>query len=163
MGKSTITMAQLLKKDKKYENVTILCIDTWLGGLEHWLETGQHRLMSVHGGRPTVYEQFVANIVDMKLTEMILPFSTTSILGARFLQQHKFFPQLIYFDSAHLPGETLVELELYWQLLQPGGILFGDDWGWDSVRCDVLRFIDTNRLKIAVKQNSWSIQKPILG
>ncbi|CAF1145283.1 unnamed protein product [Didymodactylos carnosus] len=137
MGKSTTTMAQLLKMDKKYENCT------------RWPSN--------------CLQQFVANIVDMKLTEMILPFSTTSILGARFLQQHKFFPQLIYLDSAHLPGETLVELELYWQLLQPGGILFGDDWGWDSVRCDVLRFIDTNRLKIAVKQNSWSIQKPILG
>jgi hypothetical protein len=54
-------------------------------------------------------------------------------------------------DSAHEPDETLLELRLCWGLLEDGGILLGDDWGWDAVRNDVLRFsreieIDQDRL-----------------
>ena len=48
---------------------------------------------------------------------------------------------MIYLDSAHEQGETLIELALYWNILQPGGILFGDDWSWMTVRCDVKKFV----------------------
>jgi hypothetical protein len=43
-----------------------------------------------------------------------------------FCKNHRKF-YLIYLDSAHEQGETLIELALYWNILQPGGVLFGDD------------------------------------
>jgi hypothetical protein len=30
-----------------------------------------------------------------------------------------------------------------WDLLRPGGVLMGDDWSWDAVRTDVVRFAQT--------------------
>ena len=32
----------------------------------------------------------------------------------------------IYLDSAHEFGETFFELMLFWEVLKPGGVLFGD-------------------------------------
>jgi hypothetical protein len=69
--------------------------------------------------RPTVYYQFIANIIEQNLTDLILPVSMSSIIGARFLQTYQFRPQLIYLDSAHEQGETLIELSLYWNILYP--------------------------------------------
>ena len=55
-------------------------------------------------------------------------------------------PEVIYLDSAHEAGETLLELQLAWSILAPGGVLFGDDWKWHAVRNDVLRFHDGGKL-----------------
>lgn len=115
--------------------------------------------MHIEYGRPTVYEQFIANIIANNLTKVVLPFSITSILEARFLLEHKIMPQVVYLDSAHLQDETYVELELYWTLLQPGGILVGDDWLWQSVRCDVLRFSKSKAADVKVIHNTWYIKK----
>jgi hypothetical protein len=49
-------------------------------------------------------------------------------------------PDVIYLDSAHEADETLLELMVAWHTLKPLGVLLGDDWGWDTVRLDVLKF-----------------------
>jgi hypothetical protein len=158
-GKSTINIARALLNSKSKPTFVLLCIDTWLGGFEHWLDDQQRQLMAIQYGRPTVYEQFIANIVANNLTNYIIPYSTTSIMGARFLLEKKLFPQIIFLDSAHLQGETYVELELYWLLIQDGGILIGDDWSWKAVRCDVIRFIEHVQAKLTVLGNIWFIKK----
>ena len=111
-------------------------------------------------GRPTVYYQFLENMKSQNLTDIVLPISMTSIIGARFLRTFQFRPQIIYLDSAHEQGETLIELALYWNILQDGGVLFGDDWGWQSVRCDVKKFVYTKKLTLHHMGNTWAIQKP---
>jgi len=50
-------------------------------------------------------------------------------------------PQVIYLDSAHEKGETLLELHTAFRALSPGGVLFGDDTAWPAVRHDVLAFV----------------------
>jgi predicted O-methyltransferase YrrM len=157
MGKSATMIGTVLREENRWSDAVLLCIDTWLGGLEHWHELRE--MMHIEYGRPTVYEQFMANIIAANLTRHVIPFSTTSILGARFLLGKKVYPQLIFLDSAHLQGETYVELELYWLLLQPGGILLGDDWSWPPVRCDVLRFTQVTGLNYTVVGNLWYINK----
>jgi hypothetical protein len=159
MGKSAINIGKVLIDNKSGSPSVLLCIDTWLGGLEDWMENDLRQMMGIAYGRPIVYEQFIANIIANNLTNHLIPYSTTSILGARFLLEKKLFPQVIYLDSAHLQGETYVELELYWSLLQTGGILIGTDWSWLSVRCDVLRFIDSNKANVTTMWNTWYIRK----
>jgi hypothetical protein len=112
-------------------------------------------------GRPTVYYQFLANIIAENLTKIVLPVSMTSIHGARFLQTFQFRPELIYLDSAHEQGETLIELALYWNLLRPGGVLFGDDWDWISVRCDVKKFIHLKKIQMDLFGRTWVLRKAI--
>jgi hypothetical protein len=112
-------------------------------------------------GRPTVYYQFLRNTLEQKLDDTILPVSMSSIIGARFLNTYQFRPQLIFLDSAHEQGETLIELALYWNILRPGGVLFGDDWNWDSVRCDVKKFVYMRNLIIEHLGKLWILKKPV--
>lgn len=126
-----------------------------------WVNKVVWNHLSVTEGRPTVYYQFLANMIKENLTRTVLPVSMTSIIGARFLQTFQFRPQVIYLDSAHEQGETLIELALYWNLLRPGGVLFGDDWGWISVRCDVKKFTYIRNLTIEHFHNTWVLKKPL--
>jgi hypothetical protein len=112
-------------------------------------------------GRPTVYYQFLANTLEQNLNDTILPVSMSSVIGARFLHTFQFRPQLIYLDSAHEQGETLIELALYWNILRPGGVLFGDDWNWISVRCDVKKFAYMRQLTIEHLDYTWILKKPL--
>jgi hypothetical protein len=112
-------------------------------------------------GRPTVYYQFLSNIIGNNLTRTVLPVSMSSVIGARFLRTYFFRPQIIYLDSAHEQGETLIELALYWNILRPGGVLFGDDWGWVNVRCDVKKFSYMKEIPFHLHGNTWILQKPI--
>jgi hypothetical protein len=159
MGKSSTNIVKSMLSIKKESTFLLLCIDTWLGGLEHWVHNDMRKLTGFVYGRPSVYEQFIANIIGNNLTDYVIPYSTTSILGARFLLERKLSPQIIYLDSAHLQGETYVELELYWSILQIGGLIIGDDWRWSSVRCDVLRFTYNNNVKVNVFEHTWFIKK----
>ncbi|CAF1120572.1 unnamed protein product [Adineta steineri] len=159
-GNSALNIGNVLKES--YPGSFLLCIDTWLGDLNMWVNKVVWEHLSVsEDGRPTVYYQFLTNIIKQNLTKIVLPASMTSIIGARFLQTYQFHPQVIYLDSAHEQGETLIELSLYWNLLEPGGILIGDDWVWHSVRCDVKKFSYMKNLTIERAENTWIIKKPV--
>nr|ACD54616.1 unknown [Adineta vaga] len=160
IGKSSSNIGRVIQNNPAWADKTVLlCIDTWLGSVEHWIQ--ERPLIGIEFGRPTIYEQFLANMIEAELTNTVLPLSTPSLVGAQILLRHKLFPQIIFLDSAHLQGETLVELELYWELLQPGGILVGDDWKWIAVQCDLLRFADSVGVKPNVIKNIWYIKKEI--
>lgn len=85
----------------------------------------------------------------------------TSIVGAKFLKALDFQPDLVYLDSAHEQDETYFEIGLYYELLRPGGVLFGDDFLWSSVSHDVRRFTDERGLDLHnLDGNTWAIVKP---
>eukprot|EP00397_Hematodinium_sp_SG-2012_P055445 GEMP01067683.1.p1 GENE.GEMP01067683.1~~GEMP01067683.1.p1 ORF type:complete len:335 (+),score=56.52 GEMP01067683.1:109-1113(+) len=134
-GGSAIRMATELDKHGLRE-VPILCIDPWTVNVRAFIEGGMS-------------------------DKHIVPFAVSSIVGARWLQATNFQPNLIYLDSAHEEDETYVELCLYWDILAPGGILMGDDYGWLAVKNDVDRFVADRNLKLnffGVFYNWW-IQK----
>jgi hypothetical protein len=135
--------------------VVLLDLNMWVNKVvwEH--------LSVTEDGRPTVYYQFLANIIAKNLTGTVLPVSMSSVIGARFLNTYQFRPQLIYLDSAHEQGETLIELALYWNILRPGGVLFGDDWTWPSVRCDVKKFAYMRNLTVEHIGKTWVFKKPL--
>ena len=65
-------------------------------------------------------------------------------------------------DSSHEVDETYLELALYYKVLAPGGLLFGDDYQWVSVRFDVDRFVQFHNLQLRTDANQrmWAIPKP---
>merc|ERR1712048_856774 len=85
--------------------------------------------------------------------DIVLPLRVTSVIGMRLLRRLEregrvnALPQVIYLDSAHEQGETLLEVQEAWQLLAAPGILFGDDWSWPGVRADVTAFAHELRLR----------------
>eukprot|EP00434_Breviolum_minutum_P007474 symbB.v1.2.006595.t2/scaffold393.1/size213714/8 len=152
-GHSAIQMASVLDKLQMTE-VPILCIDPFTGDTNMWASYQQDASVGgwvkIIDGRMTVFDQFMANVqfaVNRSVSKYhILPFQATSTVGARWLAQKGYAPDLIFLDSAHELDETFLELSLYFNLLQPGGILFGDDYGWPAVKKDVERFVEQHNL-----------------
>lgn len=144
-------------------DTTICCIDPFAGDVNMWAwekgrrERDEWRYLRLQAGRPTLYERFRANVRAAGHDDLIVPLPCTSLVGLRLLRllvdegRLSRLPDVIYLDAAHEPGETLLELESAWLTLRAGGILFGDDWVWPSVRGDVEAFarrvaIDADRL-----------------
>jgi hypothetical protein len=110
---------------------------------------GGWRFLRLENGIPTIYKRFLANCKYGGFEHKILPINATTSVGIKLLQrlfiQHRInnLPNYIYLDSAHEKDETFIELSLCWNCLVNNGILFGDDWGWQAVREDVIKFSET--------------------
>ena len=104
----------------------------------------------------------MTNVVKHGLSETIFPLTLPSLVGARFLGYLNWKVDVVYLDSAHEAGETYIELQLYFDLLEPGGILFGDDYdSYPAVRHDVNRFASCNGLEVVTFPNTFLLQKPL--
>jgi hypothetical protein len=163
---ATLTWGPLVKRG----GGLLLCIDTWQGDLHMRLQPtnrfnpGHLRLDK---GMPHLNEAFMQHVVDRNLSDVIYPLPMPSILGARLLATTAWLIDLIYIDSAHERGETLIEIHLYWQLLRPGGVLMGDDYReFPAVREDVQEFARCQAVEILFgkhetgSDNTWAILKP---
>jgi predicted O-methyltransferase YrrM len=153
LGGSAIRTADVIKE--LGAPTEIVCVDPFTGDVNMWdwerslAQSGQWRFLRLERGRPTIYDRFLANVVAAGHADIILPIAATSTVGAKLLRRlhHQgrlsALPDVIYLDSAHEPNETYQELWMSWNLLAPGGVLMGDDWSWEAVRTDVLRFAQT--------------------
>jgi hypothetical protein len=133
-----------------------------------WLwETLHRRLgrwlyLNLDGGFPTIRERFMANICSEGCDDVVLPIQATTMVGAGVVKTLfgsrliNSLPQAVYLDSAHIEKETYMELEAAWEIVAPGGFLFGDDWNWDAVRNDVRKFSNTIRINEDTKQRFLS-------
>lgn len=141
----------------------ILCIDTWLGALEFWTDSGdaeRYGSLRLRHGFPTVYYQFLANICHRGHQARIIPFPQTSATGALWLRYFDLRASLIYIDGSHEEEDVFADLLAYWEVLTPGGTIFGDDYVWDSVRLAVDGFAREQRLKVEFLADKWILRKP---
>lgn len=133
-GQSAINMARHIVETGL--KCRILCVDTWLGSLEH-VDT-----MSTRNGYPIVYQQFLYNVKSLGLTDIIIPFPITSSIGARWLLANGIKSKMIYIDGSHDTEDVYNDVKNYYKLVDGGGVLLGDDYAWDSVRNGVRLFTD---------------------
>ena len=83
----------------------VLAIDAWLGDLNSWVQRiDKHsREQSddvLADGRSTLYDQFMLNMLSSNRTlDTVIPFSTTSMVGARWLWLNHFEADLVYLDT----------------------------------------------------------------
>lgn len=111
-------------------------------------------------GTPQLYDLFMSNIVGHALQEVIFPLSMPSVVAARLLGHMQWKIDVIYIDSAHEYGETLVELILYYQLLRMGGVLMGDDYSsFPGVQHAVDTFAAYLGAKPAIVGGQWFLVK----
>jgi hypothetical protein len=144
-------------------DVTILCIDTWLGSNEVlWSDPDLRPLLKLQNGYPSVYCQFLTNIIAENLVNTIFPLPMTSISAAELLAKYAVQADLIYIDAAHGEYEVYGDLIHYWPLLRPGGILFGDDYytTWLGVIKAVNRFAFEQGLALETNSGKWFMVKP---
>lgn len=147
LGGSAMIMAQSVKRHGCDAN--IVCVDPFTGDADMWAWEASRpgwKFLRLEDGIPTIYKRFLANVYCNQHNDIIFPINCTTSVGVKLLSRLReegritSFPNYIYLDSAHEPDETLLELRLCWSLLEDNGVLFGDDWGWEAVRNDVLTF-----------------------
>jgi hypothetical protein len=153
-------------------STSIISIDPFVGDVHmlNWEHgtfiAGEWRFIRNERGRPRIYDRFMANVKHAGADDLIVPAVTTASNGFKFvsrmLQQRRLCipPQVIYLDSAHEQDETFIELLLAFQLLPPGGVLFGDDWNWEAVAHDVLRLAKLKRELLDVRSAAALCTRP---
>jgi predicted O-methyltransferase YrrM len=159
LGASAVRMAGLLAEHKI--DGTIVCIDTWLGSPEHWLDAEARAALDLQGGYPTLYHQFMANVAAAGCSDVIVPIPQTGDGGARILARLGLVPDLVYIDGAHDAISVYSDISALWPLLRPGGVMFGDDYlgDWMGVVTAVNRFADKLARKPQIVGEKWILQK----
>ena len=160
-GGSAIHMATVARKLDIVPE--IICVDTWLGAVEFWTDQkdpGRYLALKCRNGYPTVYYQFVANVIHHQCQDLITPFPQTATIAALWFRRYGIKAELIYIDGSHEEEDVYADLVSYWDLVQPGGILVGDDWGWDGVRLAATRFAKEHGLAVTQLADKWFLEKP---
>lgn len=93
----------------------------------------------------------------------------TSIEAAGYFVLGEPLPQqvgMVYIDGDHHRGAVLEDLHLWWPLVQPGGLLAGDDFQIHSVRDAVMEFAMEQGRAISLisdynRAHNWLIEKPL--
>ena len=163
-GGSAISMASRIRNLDLPGQV--LCVDTWLGSLEHWTAKGDqerrnyYESLRLDHGYPQLYYQFIVNIINAGLEDYVVPFPTTSQTAAKWLKAKSIQADLIYIDAGHDEDDVYADLTSYYELLTLDGVLFGDDWQWAGVELAVKRFADERGLTwITVENDTMWILK----
>ena len=159
LGGSAIHMGRLLRATGLKASC-IVCVDTWLGSSEHYLHPEGRRTLKLVNGRASFYDDFMQNVVNHGLQDVILPFSITSVAAAEVLREYGFTPDLIYLDGDHTARGFRADLDLYWDILHPGGCLIGDDFDWEQVQSNVINFAYLQKVEFTSFSNKFVIRKP---
>lgn len=147
LGKSTRHIAKLIP-----ENSLVYAVDHWEGGLLTNPWYGVTDLL------PTLYQQFLSNVIHAKLTHKIIPIRSNTLDAFFYFTENKIVPDIVYVDADHDEVSVYNDISTYYPLVKGHGIICGDDWGWGGanlpVQKAVKRFAKENNLRIEVP-NGW--------
>lgn len=149
LGVSTCHMADLLRGSGK-----LYAIDHWLGSTEHH-EAGRTDISEL---LPTLYEQFLSNVMHRGLTNTIIPWRMTTEQAAHKMRDAQTIIDLIYIDASHDEKSVYEDLSNWYPLVRKKGIICGNDWSWGNgypVRRAVQRFAREKRVKVHVANNNF--------
>lgn len=154
IGESAIFMADIIKH--KFPSAVILCIDTFLGGIDHW-RSRQNDLCIING-RPTLYEQFLSNVIRSGHSGRILPLTLDSRNAARLLTERDIKAEMIYVDASHEQDDGFNDFMSYWHLMKDKGSFLADDLngGFPGLTKAWNRFIETMKLNYTMHgEKAW--------
>ena len=142
-----------------------VCIDTWLGNLEHWMSWCDggwaFDQLLVEAGEPQFLKSFKENLEAFGFGEQVSIIRAPSEIGLKFLRTSNASAKfdLIYVDGDHSTNAVLSDLRLSFPLLAQSrtSLLSGDDWSWKSVRRALAIFCARRQLRVYVKDGSWVV------
>lgn len=161
-GRSAINMAKVVKS--LHLNAEIVCVDTWLGSPEHWLDTapGYYDSLVIRNGLPQLYYTFLTNVVRHGVADIVTPFPTTSENAAVVFADWDVRFDLIYIDAAHEYEPARRDIETYFELLRDDGLLIGDDYiDWPGVTRAADTFAAERQLRLIGKPGKFIIPKGV--
>ena len=144
--------------DKCRENdidARIVCVDTFLGGPEHWLLPGAIETLHRKNGQPTILNGFLANTLARGNAERVFPLCLDSTAAAEIFSHFNFKADVIFVDAAHGYDAVMRDILNYYPLLSERGIMFGDDYQYEPLARavhDCARKLD---LQVIVHARKW--------
>jgi hypothetical protein len=164
-GASANRIANLMKQ-YLIPQAQLVCVDTWLGSAEHWLNRSDptyFEALNLQWGRPALYNQFLANVIHSGNDDVIIPFPADSGTAAKFFFAKGLTADAIYIDGGHEYEDVIADLVAYWKVLRPGGVMIGDDYvlGWIGVVRAVHDFADRIGATVDVSfHHKFLLEKP---
>jgi predicted O-methyltransferase YrrM len=154
-GQSTINMAKTLK-DNNIDG-KVYAVDTWLGNPEMWLDSvdpNHFASLKCVNGYPSFYYTFLANVFDNAVQDYIIPVPSTSESAYHMFSTLGYTFDVIHIDAAHQYEPAKRDMENYWNLVTPGGVMICDDYSqnWPSVVKAVDDFAKDRNLSIEATQ-----------
>ena len=158
-GQSTITMANAMRAAAI--DGCVIAVDTFLGSPEHW--SGPLALFSRQYGLPDLYATFLNNVYLTGLTEYVVPLPQTSSVAAVILQRLGITAALVHIDAAHEYEDVMRDVSAYWDILNPGGYLVGDDYheAWPGVVRAAGEFSAKVGRPLSIEGLKWILQKAV--
>lgn len=142
-GASAVTFLESARQSNL--ELTMVCVDTWLGSKEHWENSQPDSVWSfehlrVIDGEPRVIETFRNTISSKKFSSQVKIVRAPTSYAAGYIRST--FPalDLVYVDADHSFRGVSRDLKLALKLLRLRGVIAGDDWGWLSVRLAAAAF-----------------------
>jgi predicted O-methyltransferase YrrM len=126
-GASAIRTAGLMKR-YGIAGPQLICVDTWLGSVELWLDTRFLPSLALKFGRPELYNTFMTNVLRAGHADVIVPFPVDTSTAAKFFLLKCLQADAIYLDASHEYQDVAADLVAYWKVLRPGGVFIGDDY-----------------------------------
>jgi hypothetical protein len=161
-GQSVARLSEAMRRVRP--DSVLLAIDTFLGSPGHWDRTRPDRISDSLGlvhGWPSLYWQFLSNMVHTGHAERVVPLPQTSDNAAILVAKLRLRPDLVHIDAAHEYEPVKRDIEIYWKLLRPGGIMVGDDYPWPGVKQAADEFAAANKLELEVINPKWILRKPV--
>jgi len=137
-GGSVLTMADALR-DHGVDGC-IVAVDTWLGSVEHWRARQFPDNLAIRHGQPGLMGIFMGNVIRAGHARRVIPLPLDSVNASALLRACRVAPDLLHIDAGHDQRSVVADLEQWWPMLKPGGMLIGDDYNpapsphWAEVR-----------------------------
>ena len=164
-GWSAFKMAEICLK--YYDDFQIVCVDTWLGSVEHWLMEFANDDGPIKGirhdmknGRSRLYELFLSNVVHKGYQKYITPFAIDSTNAAYFFYSAGIAPDMVYMDAGHEYQSVRMDLYNYAQILRPNGWMLGDDWYHPPIKKAAFETLGEDRI-IELSQSKFLWKKTL--
>lgn len=133
----------------------IVCVDTFLGGPEHWLLKGMIETLHRKNGQPTILNNFLANTIARGNAGQVFPLCLDSGAAAKVLQRFDFKADLIFVDGAHDFDDVTRDIMKYYPFLSKDGVMFGDDYQHKPLADAVHQCAEALGVQVLVFKRKW--------
>ena len=156
-GQSIVAMLQYAKELNSYPNA--LCIDTWLGSIEHWNNKYPHGEFNfdsllLTNGEPSLLGEFWSLVDEFNFRDQVEILRCPTYFAVWHLSNSWFDTNLVYIDADHATKSVIRDLVICTNSM-PEATLSGDDFSWKSVRLALVIHLlkHPRKWKLFVSQN----------
>ena len=127
----------------------IVCIDTWLGGIDHYLNEDKlfSKYFDIQKGISGIFDKFLENVSEHGYKDRVIPIPNTSSCGYKILKNIDYQSDITYIDASHEYEDVIRDIQMFQNLTKKSGAIFGHDFNWDQVQNAVMDYISQDSAK----------------